>query len=49
MSRDEVECLRLQLVELRERVVRLETYVKVVGALVTVIPIAIQVYALIRK
>ena len=49
MSRDEVECLSLQLVELRERVVKLETYVKVVGALVTVIPIALQVWALLRK
>jgi hypothetical protein len=49
MSRDEVECLRLQIVELRERVVKLETYVKVVGALVTVIPIALQVWALLRK
>lgn len=49
MSSNEVECLRLQLVELRERVVRLETYVKVVGAIVAVVPIALQLYAVFHK
>lgn len=49
MSRDEVECLRLQLVELRERVVKLETYVKVVGAIVAVVPTALQIWSMVRK
>ena len=49
MSNNEVEILRQQINELRDRVVRLETYIKVVGALVTIIPTAIQIYNMFHK
>lgn len=49
MSSNEVEALRLQLVDLRERVVRLETYVKVIGFLVTVVPTGLQLWAMFHK
>jgi hypothetical protein len=48
MSADEVSVLRDQIAELRERVVRLETYVKVMGALATIVPLAIQIYQLVK-
>lgn len=49
MTHSEVEALRLQLVDLRERVTRLETYVKVVGFIVAVVPTALQVWVLLRR
>ena len=49
MSSNEVEALRQQISELRERVVKLETYIKVMGAFATLTPLAIQVWSLLRK
>lgn len=49
MSTSEIEVLRKELADLRDRVVRLETYIKVMGGLATLIPVAIQIWNLVRK
>jgi len=49
MSHNEVEILRQQIADLQARVVKLETYVKVVGALVTIVPTVIQIYNMVHK
>jgi hypothetical protein len=49
MSSQEVAILRRQIAALEARVVRLETYVKIVCGLVTVIPTAIQIYNMFHK
>jgi hypothetical protein len=46
MSAEEIYTLQAQISELRERVVKLETYVKVVGAFITIVPTAIQLWGL---
>ncbi len=46
MSRNEVEILRAELYALSERVTKLETYVKAVGAFMAIVPTALQIYVL---
>lgn len=49
MSHNEVEMLRRELQELKERVIKLETYIKVAGTLASLVPIALQIYNMFRK